>query len=114
MDRRHPQDLHPHFRRQDLQKEGDIPDLLRSEKAQIRGEEIRVPLPSSPSGVQRVMLRIDAQGNAAWSLGETAVLVQPGFPEGPVSLRLFARAESVLPGTPFAEFVFDNVLVTSP
>ncbi|HEX7901802.1 MAG TPA: hypothetical protein VF950_28855 [Planctomycetota bacterium] len=72
-----------------------------------------VSLPSSP-GVQKVTFSVDSLGNAAWSLGDTTVLIQPGFPTAPVSIQLFTRSGTTLPGAAFPTFVFDNVVVTSP
>lgn len=69
----------------------------------------------STSGFQRIGLRVDSLGNATWTLDGDDVLTQGGFPTGPVTMRLFTQANSVLPpGNAVPSFVFDNVSVTSP
>ena len=80
----------------------------------IGGATQDVSLASTPSGFQRVTFTVDAAGNAAWSLGDTVVMTQPGFPAGPVSVQLFTRSGTGVPGSAFPTFLFDNVSVTSP
>jgi hypothetical protein len=77
----------------------------------IGGTSRNIALPPNASGFQRVTFNVDAQGNSTWSLGETAVMTTPGFPTGPVSLRLFTRADTLVPGGVFPVFLFDNVAV---
>lgn len=80
----------------------------------IGGATQTVDVSSSPSAFERVTFSVDASGNASWSLGDTVVMTQTGFPTTPVSVRLFTRAGTVLPGSAFPVFLFDNVRVTSP
>lgn len=65
------------------------------------------------AGVQRLTIRVDSRGDAAWSLNDTVVLTGTGFPmPGFVRLRLYAHPVPAAVELPV--FLFDNVDVTSP
>src|SRR5579864_9077034 len=80
----------------------------------IAGSSLTPPVSPPPSDGTLTAFRfsVDSSGTASWVHNNVGVAMNASFPAGPLSLRLGGTWATG--GSPFAEFDFANVTVTSP